>query len=84
MRSQEKLQINLILRIVLIYNRMMIVCVCKNINSRQLKERLQRGMSIEDISLEMGLGTGCGRCLEYAYSLIEEPSPLSIRERSAA
>ena len=84
MRSQEELQIKLILRIVLIYNVDMIVCVCKNINSRQLKERLQRGMSIEDISLEMGLGTGCGRCLEYVCGLIEEPSPPSIRERSAA
>ena len=84
MRSQGKLQIKLILRIVLIYNTVMIVCVCKNINSRQLKDRLQRGMSIEDISLEMGLGTGCGRCLEYACSLIEDSSPRSIRERSAA
>ena len=84
MRSQGKLQINLILRIVLIYNVLMIVCICKNINSRQFKDCLQRGMSIEDISLEMGLGTGCGRCLEYACSLIEDPSPLSIRESSAA
>ena len=84
MRSQEKLQINLILRIVLIYNRMMIVCICKNISSRQLKECIHRGMSIEDITQEMGLGTGCGSCLEYACSLIEDPLPLSISERSAA
>ena len=74
----------MILRIVLIYNVVMVVCICKNINSRQLKDCLLRGMSIEDISLEMGLGTGCGMCLEYACSLIEDPSPRSIRERSAA
>ena len=74
----------MILRIVLIYNRAMIVCVCKNINSRQLKECMYSGMSIEDIVQEMGLGTGCGNCLEYASSLIENPCPLSIRERPAA
>ena len=50
----------------------MIVCVCKNLNSGQLKEYIQRGMSIEDISEEIGLGTGCGACLEYACNLVEK------------
>lgn len=50
----------------------MVICICKNVNSHQLRECLQRGMSLEDISEEMGLGTGCGRCLEYACNLIEQ------------
>ena len=59
----------------------MIICVCKNVNSRQLRECLQRGMSLDDISEEMGLGTGYGRCLEYAFTVAEkEVSQITIRE----
>ena len=47
----------------------MIVCICKNVNSRQVHECLRRGMSIEDMSDEMGLGTDCGSCLEQASKL---------------
>ena len=61
----------------------MIVCICKNVNSRELRECLAKGMSIDDISQEMGLGTGCGTCLEYACSLVEKEA-ISIRERSVA
>ncbi|MBT4494943.1 MAG: hypothetical protein HOC70_16990 [Gammaproteobacteria bacterium] len=60
----------------------MIICICKNVNSNQLKECLQRGMSLDDISQEMGLGTGCGRCLEYAGSIAEKESPVVAREHS--
>jgi bacterioferritin-associated ferredoxin len=62
----------------------MIICVCKNVNSRQLKECLQKGMSLDDITEEMGLGTGCGRCLEYAFTVAEKEAPLIARERTAA
>lgn len=62
----------------------MIICVCKNVNSRQLQECLQKGMSLDDISAEMGLGTGCGRCLEYACSMVEKETPMIAREVSAA
>lgn len=62
----------------------MIVCVCKNVNSRQLRECLQRGMSLDDISREMGLGTGCGNCLEHAVGVAEKEADLIIRERAVA
>ena len=62
----------------------MIVCICKNINSSQLKECLNRGMSLDDISQEMGLGTGCGSCLEYACGLINDAQPIKLSTRSAA
>ena len=61
----------------------MIICLCKNVNSQQLKECLQRGMSLDDISEEMGLGTGCGGCLEYACNMIERESARGV-EISAA
>ncbi len=61
----------------------MVICVCKNVNSRQLQECLQRGMSLDDIANEMGLGTGCGRCLEYVCSIAgQEATPL-IKENAA-
>jgi len=62
----------------------MIICICKNVNSRQLRECLQRGMSLDDITEEMGLGTGCGRCMEYACTLVEKESSMIARERPAA
>ena len=62
----------------------MIVCICKNINSHQLEECLARGMSLDDISEEMGLGKGCGSCIEYACSLTDETQPLTLAKRSAA
>ena len=62
----------------------MIICVCKNVNSRQLKECLSQGMTLDDISKEMGLGTGCGNCLEYAVHMIERESGLIARDGVAA
>ncbi|MBO7005396.1 MAG: (2Fe-2S)-binding protein [Pseudomonadales bacterium] len=52
-------------------------------NSRQLKECLAKGMSLDDISEQMGLGTGCGRCLEYACRVVEKEAPLIARESAA-
>lgn len=62
----------------------MIICVCKNVNSRQLKECLAKGMSLDDISEQMGLGTGCGRCLEYACSVAEKEAPLIATDTAFA
>ena len=61
----------------------MVICVCKNVNSRQLQECLQRGMSLDDIANEMGLGTGCGRCLEYVCLIAGQEAPPQIRETAA-
>jgi len=59
----------------------MIICVCKNINSAEVKDHLADGKTIDDISSELGLGTGCGRCLEYALGFAErhgEVQPISL------
>ncbi len=62
----------------------MIICVCKNVNSKQLKEYLAQGMSLEDISEQIGLGTGCGSCLEYACRVADKETPLIARETAFA
>lgn len=61
----------------------MIICICKNINTSQLRDGLQRGLSLDDITDEMGLGTGCGSCLEYASSMIQKELPIIARESAA-
>ena len=62
----------------------MIVCICKNISSKQLKECLHLGMTTEDICYELGLGTECGSCLDYARNIVEDYSALSVQDCSAA
>jgi bacterioferritin-associated ferredoxin len=41
-------------------------------------------MSVQDISDEMGLGTGCGNCLEYACHMAEKEMPVIAREPAVA
>lgn len=50
----------------------MIVCVCKNVNTASIRESLESGMTLEEISSNLGLGTGCGQCLAFAEELVEE------------
>ena len=59
----------------------MIVCICKNINSSQFMDCLKLGMTVDDISAKMGLGTGCGQCLEHACNAAEKESKLIVREQ---
>ncbi|MEK9822567.1 MAG: (2Fe-2S)-binding protein [Gammaproteobacteria bacterium] len=62
----------------------MIVCICKNVNTRQIQECLERGMTLDDISEEMGLGTGCGRCLDYAGTLVDKEAAFVNAAQPAA
>ena len=51
----------------------MIVCVCKRVNSAQVRNAVRDGANcVEELSLSLGLGTGCGRCVEFAEQLIDE------------
>ncbi len=50
----------------------MIVCVCKRINSAQIREAVEKGASdLAAVSQKLGVGTGCGRCVEYAERMID-------------
>ncbi|MCB1692309.1 MAG: (2Fe-2S)-binding protein [Pseudomonadales bacterium] len=49
----------------------MIVCVCKRVNSAQIREAVERGaLDLPAITRELGLGTGCGRCVEFAERMV--------------
>lgn len=53
----------------------MIVCVCNRISDREIARQVQRGMSFDDIQLELGVGTCCGNCADYARELVRQCSP---------
>ena len=72
MHSQWRLLIGLHLIMILIYNRIMIVCVCKNINSKKILEELGAGLTLEEIKMQFGMGSQCGNCLETAKKLVEK------------
>ncbi len=57
----------------------MYVCVCKGIKATQIQEAMVRGCtSVEALSAELGLGMGCGTCLEFAQQFIDR----RLRERA--
>ena len=57
---------------ILIYNRTMIVCVCKNINSKKILQELDAGLTLEEIKMQFGMGSQCGNCLETAKKLVKK------------
>ena len=51
----------------------MYVCICNAITDRQIRECAKAGVSsVEELSLELGVGSGCGRCRECASELLLE------------
>ena len=55
---------------ILIYNTWMIVCVCKNINSKKIVQALRSGVALDDLKVKYGLGSQCGSCLETTQQLV--------------
>lgn len=51
----------------------MIVCMCHQVNSQQIREALEKGATnLDDLSAQTGLGTGCGLCVDYTEHMIEQ------------
>ncbi|MEM7217626.1 MAG: (2Fe-2S)-binding protein [Pseudomonadota bacterium] len=50
----------------------MYVCLCNAVTDRQITAAIGRGaQDVTDVVRELGVGTNCGTCLEYAQELIE-------------
>jgi bacterioferritin-associated ferredoxin len=50
----------------------MIVCVCRRISERDIQRAAHGGCgSLEDLQMELGVATCCGRCAECAQSTLE-------------
>lgn len=51
----------------------MIVCVCKQVSESQVREALNEGhASVEALRRCLGVGTGCGACLDYTEELVAD------------
>ena len=51
----------------------MYVCVCRGITDKQIREAIDEGaQSVTDVAQMLGAGTGCGSCLEYTQTLIDQ------------
>jgi len=52
----------------------MIVCVCHRVSDRDIVRHVRGGMSFDDLQLELGVATGCGRCESCAREVVEQCS----------
>lgn len=49
----------------------MIVCVCRRVSDRDIVHAAHRGCgSLEDLQMELGVATCCGRCADCAASVL--------------
>ncbi|MDO8263293.1 MAG: (2Fe-2S)-binding protein [Gallionella sp.] len=53
----------------------MIVCVCRRISDRDITRHARAGMGFDDIQMELGVATQCGRCEECARDIVAQCSP---------
>lgn len=47
----------------------MTICICKNINDKQLQQLLTQTTKISELKEICGIGTKCGKCMEYLSTL---------------
>ncbi|MFV0680576.1 (2Fe-2S)-binding protein [Ottowia sp.] len=50
----------------------MIVCVCNRVSDRDIVRHAHSGMGFDDIQLELGVATCCGRCESCARDLVAQ------------
>lgn len=50
----------------------MYVCICHAVTDRQIRDAIARGAtSLDDLTMSLGVGTGCGCCREIAANVID-------------
>ncbi len=74
-------QFSFILRFALTEFRDMYVCICNSVNHRQIEDAVKRGdvSSPACLRKRLGVGTGCGLCLEFAEELLMD---IQLEERA--
>jgi bacterioferritin-associated ferredoxin len=51
----------------------MYICICNAITEREVRECVRRGCcSMDELSVELGVGTSCGRCRTVATEILNE------------
>ena len=59
----------------------MYICICNAVTERDVRECARRGCgSLDQLSMELGVGTGCGKCRPMAKEILDEtrPEPLAL------
>ena len=63
----------------------MYVCLCQAVKDAEIRDAVENGhASLDAITDKLGVGTGCGCCLEYAKAFIEKLSPVGKAFHEAA
>jgi bacterioferritin-associated ferredoxin len=53
----------------------MYICLCNAITERQVRECARSGArSVDELTARLGVGSGCGRCIECAVEVLREMS----------
>lgn len=53
----------------------MIVCVCHRVSDQTIARGARAGMAFDDLQLELGVATQCGKCESCARALWAECAP---------
>ena len=63
----------------------MYVCLCQAVKDAEIMDAVRDGhASLDALADKLGVGTGCGGCLEYTEALIEKLSPIDEAYHEAA
>ena len=67
----------------------MIVCVCRRVSDREITRHAKAGLGFDDIQMELGVATQCGRCERCARNIVAQcsashPVALLTRETGLA
>jgi bacterioferritin-associated ferredoxin len=52
----------------------MIICVCHRVSDRTIRQCARQGMAFDDLQLELGVATQCGKCESCARAVWQECS----------
>ena len=51
----------------------MYVCICNAVTEREVRDCVRGGVcSVDELSMQLGVGAGCGRCRSHAEALVGE------------
>jgi bacterioferritin-associated ferredoxin len=51
----------------------MIICVCKAVSDRRIRAAVNKGASsLRDLTLELGVGSCCGKCLPHVKATLSQ------------
>ena len=57
----------------------MYICICNAITEREVRECVRRGCcSMDELSVELGVGASCGRCRPVAQEILDESRPAQL------